>query len=66
LHWSCSTKRTTPDRPSFPDKVAGSVAAALHAAGQGAAILRVHDGAETVQAFAVWNALACGEGEEDA
>ena len=42
------------------DRVAGSVAAALHAATQGASILRVHDVAETVQALAVWNAVAAG------
>ena len=36
---------------------AGSLAVALHAAGQGAQILRVHDVAETVQALALWRAL---------
>ena len=37
-----------------PDKrLAGSLAAALHAAAQGAHILRVHDVAETRQALAV-------------
>ncbi len=36
----------------------GSMAAALFAAMQGAAILRVHDVAETVQALRVWQALA--------
>lgn len=36
----------------------GSIAAALHGAAQGAQILRVHDVAETVQALAVWGALA--------
>lgn len=35
----------------------GSLAAALFAAAQGAAILRVHDGAATVQALRVWQAL---------
>lgn len=39
------------------DRVAGSIAAALHALGQGAQILRVHDVAATVQAVAVWQAL---------
>ncbi len=35
----------------------GSIAAALHAALHGAAVLRVHDVAETVQAVRVWRAL---------
>lgn len=39
------------------DRVAGSIATALHALGQGAHILRVHDVAATVQAVAVWQAL---------
>lgn len=39
------------------DRVAGSIAAALHALGQGAHILRVHDVAATMQAVAVWQAL---------
>jgi dihydropteroate synthase len=39
------------------DRVAGSVAAALHALGQGAHILRVHDVSATAQAVAVWQAL---------
>lgn len=39
------------------DRVAGSVATALHTLGQGAHILRVHDVAATVQAVAVWQAL---------
>ena len=38
-------------------RLAGSLAVALHAAGQGAQILRVHDVAETVQALALWRAL---------
>jgi dihydropteroate synthase len=38
-------------------RLAGSLAVALHAAGQGAHILRVHDVAETVQALAVWRAV---------
>ena len=38
-------------------RLAGSVAAALAAALQGARILRVHDVAETVDALAVWQAL---------
>ena len=35
-----------------------SLAGAVFAAGRGAAILRVHDVAETVQALAVWRAAA--------
>lgn len=38
-------------------RLAGSVAAALFAVTQGAAILRVHDVAETVQALRVWQGL---------
>jgi dihydropteroate synthase len=38
-------------------RVAGSVAAALWAADRGAAVVRVHDVAETRQALAVWAAL---------
>jgi len=40
------------------DRLAGAVAAALYAAQQGAACLRVHDVPETVQALKVWRALA--------
>lgn len=40
------------------DRLAGSLAVALHAAGQGAQILRVHDVSETIQALALWRALA--------
>lgn len=39
------------------DRLGGSVAAALMAAQAGAAMLRVHDVAETVQALKVWRAL---------
>lgn len=39
------------------DRLAGSLAVALHAAGQGAQVLRVHDVAETRQALALWSAL---------
>ncbi|HEX8954655.1 MAG TPA: dihydropteroate synthase [Burkholderiaceae bacterium] len=38
------------------DRLAGSLAAALAAAAQGVKIARVHDVAETVDAFAVWQA----------
>jgi dihydropteroate synthase len=51
------------------DRVAGSVAAALAAAQRGAAILRVHDVAETAQALRVMAACEAGEmpvmGEEE-
>jgi dihydropteroate synthase len=40
---------------------AGSVAAALAATARGAAILRVHDVAETLQALAVWHACQSGQ-----
>jgi len=40
------------------DRLAGSLAAGLFAVSRGAAILRVHDVAETVQALHVWQALA--------
>lgn len=40
------------------DRLGGSVAAALRAAQSGAAMVRVHDVAETVQAFKVWRAIA--------
>lgn len=43
------------------DRVAGSIAAAIAAAQRGAAILRVHDVAETVQALAVLAACEAGE-----
>ncbi|NKC33734.1 dihydropteroate synthase [Falsiroseomonas selenitidurans] len=46
-------------------RVQASVAAALAAAGQGAAMVRVHDVAETVQALSVWQALAGGGLAED-
>jgi len=38
-------------------RLAGSIAMALRAAGQGAQLLRVHDVAETVQALRVWRGL---------
>jgi dihydropteroate synthase len=43
------------------NRVAGSLAAALHAVSQGAGILRVHDVAETAQALAVWQAISQSE-----
>ena len=42
------------------DRLAGSLAVALAGAARGAAILRVHDVAETIQALAVWQACANG------
>jgi dihydropteroate synthase len=44
-------------RASTADRLAGSVAAALWAARQGAAILRVHDVAATRDALSVWRQL---------
>ena len=46
--------------PSTPsgERVAGSVAAHLLAAQRGAAIVRVHDVAATVDALKVWEAVA--------
>jgi len=41
------------------ERMPGSIAVALMAAGQGAQILRVHDVAETVQALSLWRALTC-------
>lgn len=43
-------------------RVAGSVAVALHGAAQGAQILRVHDVAQTRQALSLWQALHKNEG----
>jgi dihydropteroate synthase len=47
------TKETDPRR-----RLPGSLAAGLFALSRGAAILRVHDVAETIQAIAVWQILA--------
>lgn len=47
------------ERPA--DRVAGSIAAAVVAAGQGAAIVRVHDVAATRDALAVWGAFAADD-----
>ncbi len=51
------------ETPEPAQRVAGSVAAALAAASRGAAILRVHDVAETMQALTVWG--ACNGGQEE-
>lgn len=56
LGWSRkSTLGAVTGRP-VGDRLAGSIAAALAAARQGAAILRVHDVAATVDALKVWGA----------
>ena len=44
------------------ERLAASVAAALAAADRGASVLRVHDVAATVDALAVWRAVAAGQG----
>lgn len=46
------------DQPDPMQRLPGSLAAALFAAANGAAILRVHDVTETVQALCVWRTLA--------
>ncbi|WP_439598820.1 dihydropteroate synthase [Falsiroseomonas sp.] len=46
-------------------RVSASVAAALAGASRGAAMVRVHDVAETVQALSVWRALSGGAEEEE-
>lgn len=54
------------DEPAPARRLPGSLAAALWAARQGAAILRVHDVAETVQALRVWQAIeGGGEGPDN-
>lgn len=52
------------NQPDAMQRVSGSVAAALYAAGQGAAVLRVHDVRATVDGLAVAHALsqACDHG----
>lgn len=45
------------------DRLAGSIAGALASAAHGARIVRVHDVRETVQALAVWRALADEESD---
>jgi dihydropteroate synthase len=48
---------TLSDEPQADRRLGGSIAAAVFAALRGAAIFRVHDVRETVQAFRVWHAL---------
>lgn len=45
------------DAPEAKDRIGGSVSVALHGAGQGVQILRVHDTRETMQALKLWAAL---------
>ncbi|WP_419814389.1 dihydropteroate synthase [Glacieibacterium sp.] len=42
---------------ALPDRLPGSLALALHGAGQGVSMVRVHDVPETVQALRMWAAL---------
>jgi dihydropteroate synthase len=51
--------------PEAGRRMVPSLAGALFAASRGAAILRVHDVAETVQALAAWRAAATGAAPED-
>ncbi|HEX7688778.1 MAG TPA: dihydropteroate synthase [Burkholderiaceae bacterium] len=60
LGWSRkSTLGALTGRP-VGDRVAASVAAAIAAVAAGAAIVRVHDVAQTVDALRVWQALSAG------
>jgi dihydropteroate synthase len=47
------------EKPS--DRVHGSISLALSALGQGVQVFRVHDVAETRQAFDLWEAVNFGE-----
>ncbi|TDH57845.1 dihydropteroate synthase [Dankookia rubra] len=51
--------------PEAAARMVPSVAGAVFAASRGAAILRVHDVAETVQALATWRAAASGAAPDD-
>ena len=51
------------DRPAARDRLAGSLASAMAAVAAGAAIVRVHDVRDTVDALAVWEAIHGEEGE---
>lgn len=57
---------TLTGEPTAGKRVIGSVAAALAGTSRGAAMLRVHDVAETVQALAVWRATIEGAPDGDA
>jgi len=48
--------------PDPAHRLGGSLAAALFAVARGAAILRVHDVAETIQAVNLWCALSATRG----
>lgn len=48
---------TLSDTPEAGDRIAGSVAVALHGAAQGVQVLRVHDVEQTRQALALWAPL---------
>ena len=49
------------EAPAAKGRLPGSLAAGLAGIAQGVQMLRVHDAAETVQALAVWEAIADGE-----
>jgi dihydropteroate synthase len=51
--------------PDAKKRLPGSLAAGLYALGQGAAILRVHDVAATVQAVRIWRLLITSENGTD-
>ena len=48
------------DAKSADERLPGSLAAAIHAVGQGAQIVRVHDAAETWQALQLWQGAMSG------
>ena len=48
------------DAKSADERLPGSLAAAIHAVGQGAQIVRVHDAAETRQALQLWQGAMSG------
>ena len=56
---------TLTGEPVAARRLAGSIAAALAGVARGAAILRVHDVTETMQALAVWRATLEGAPEAD-
>ena len=47
-----------------PERLAGSIGAALAGVSRGAAIIRVHDVALTLDALKVWYAVNEGEGQQ--
>ena len=55
---------TIGEAPAASDRLGGSLAVALHAAGQGAQVIRVHDAYETRQALRLHEALS-GTGDDD-